>query len=361
MKKIVKAIMAILLLGSAFNVFAEETEAIFRLGGFGQGNAIINGHSNDAAADLGGGVSMEIGLPLTLFGKQHGFSFHGAVDSLLAEKSPVTDGTDIDALFGYWIRFPLGENGFALQPEISYGGIAKTTEPGATECSGSDQLLQLGLSLRYNPQNFANGMLEFELTPTFGIETFDSPHSIYVGGRVGMLLVFGGNGNKGNKNTAAAKPAVKDDRAEENKIVEQTKKEIENDPDLKGAVSVRLTDEGVTISLDTINFKPDSFDLVDSEFPKLDKIAVMLKRYTNDLHVVGHCAKTADSTPEADVEFSKKRADTVANYLILQGVRKTNTNMTVTGKGSSEPRGDNNTEEGRQLNRRVEITLVRKH
>ncbi|MBO4319095.1 MAG: OmpA family protein [Treponema sp.] len=358
MKRIVKAIMAMLLLGSAFNVFAEETDAVFRLGGFGQGNAIINGHSNDAAADLGGGISMEIGLPVTVFGKQNGFSFHGAIDTLLGEKDPVTDGTDIDVLFGYWMRFPLGDKGFALQPEISYGGIAKSTKPAETEYAGSDQLLQLGLSLRYNPKNFANGMLEFELTPTFGIETFNSPNSIYVGGRVGMLIVFGGSKNGENK--SAAKPKT-DDRAEENKIVEQTKKEIESDPDLKGAVSVRLTDEGVTISLDTINFKPDSFDLMDSEFPKLDKIAVMLKRYTNDLHVVGHCAKTADSTPEADVEFSKKRADTVANYLILQGVRRTNTKMTVSGKGSSEPRGDNNTEAGRQLNRRVEITLVRKY
>ena len=359
MKKIVKAIMAILLLGSAFSLYAEDTDVVFRGGFFGQGNAIINGHSNDAAADLGGGISMEIGLPVTVFGKQNGFSFHGAYDTLLGEKDPVTGGTDIDVLFGYWMRFPLGDNGFAFQPEISYGGIAKSTKPSETEYAGSDQLLQLGLSLRYNPKTFANGMLEFELTPTFGIETFNSPNSIYVGGRVGMLFVFGGSKDSGNK--APAKPKAADDRAEENKIVEQTIKEIESDPDLKGAVSVRLTDEGVTISLDTINFKPDSFDLVDSEFPKLDKIAVMLKRYTNDLHVVGHCAKTADSTPEADVEFSRKRAETVANYLILQGVRRTNTKMTVTGKGSSEPRGDNNTEAGRQLNRRVEITLVRKY
>lgn len=357
MKKIIKTILAATLFSLAFNGFAEDTDVVFRGGVFGQGNAIINGHSNDAAADLGGGISMEIGLPVTVFGRQNGFSFHGAYDTLLGEKDPVTGGQDIDVLFGYWMRFPLGDNGFALQPEISYGGIAKTTKPAETEYAGSDQLLQLGLSLRYNPKNFANGMLEFELTPTFGIETFNSPNSIYVGGRVGMLVVFGGNGGSSSKKS----DAKKNDRTEENKIVEQTKKEIESDPDLKGAVSVRLTDEGVTISLDTINFKPDSFDLMESEYPKLDKIAAMLRRYTNDLHVVGHCAKTADSTPEADVEFSQKRAETVANYLILQGVRKTKTKMTVSGKGSSEPRGDNNTEQGRQLNRRVEVTLVRKY
>lgn len=357
MKKIVKAIAAVLLSCSAVFAFAEETEPVFRLGAYGQGNAIINGHSNDAAADLGGGISMEIGLPVTLFGQQNGFSFRGGIDPLLGVKDPVTGGEDIDVLFGYWMRFPLGDQGFALQPEISYGGISKTTKPSGTEYAGSDQLLQLGLSLRYNPRNFANGMLEFELTPTFGIETFNSPHSMYVGGRLGMLIVFGGSKSASKPKTEKAK----DDRAEENKIVEQTVKEIESDPDLKGAVSVRLTDEGVTISLDTINFKPDSFDLMETEFPKLDKIAAMLRRYTNDLHVVGHCAKTADSTPEADVEFSRKRAETVANYLILQGVRKTKTKMTVSGKGSSEPRGDNNTEAGRQLNRRVEITLVRKY
>ena len=59
MKKIIKTILAATLFSLAFNGFADDTDVVFRGGVFGQGNAIINGHSNDAAADLGGGISLE--------------------------------------------------------------------------------------------------------------------------------------------------------------------------------------------------------------------------------------------------------------------------------------------------------------
>ena len=60
-----------------------------------------------------------------------------------------------------------------------------------------------------------------------------------------------------------------------------------------------------------------------------------------------------------DVELSTKRAQVVADYLIERGVR-TKSDISIEGRGSSEPRGDNNTESGRRRNSRIEIILLRK-
>ena len=345
-KKILLGIALASLVGASS--FAADADLVVRYGIFGQGNAIINGHSEDAAADLGAGLSFEFGMPFYIFGKQNGLKMLVSYDPLLGVKSPVTKGSDVDVLFGYWLRFPIGLTDFAFQPELDYGLIYKYVTTDSTT-SRMDQKFLLGLSMRWNPLDFAKGKLEFEFTPQFGIETFNSPNSIYLGARLGAHFIFGKN-------------AGTDDRiaAREGKIVDATAKEIASDPDLKDAVSVYRSAEGITVCLDSINFKPDSYELEETEYVKLDKVVKMLKKYDNTLHIVGHCAKTAGSTDEEDKEFSLQRAKTVASYFEQKGVRKSSTKIRISGKGSSEPRGDNETEEGRKLNRRVEVTLVRK-
>lgn len=343
MKKIFTALFAATVLGGA--VFATDAELVVRYGVFGQGNAIVNGNGG---GDLGGGFTFEYGMPFYIAGKQNGFGVKIDGDALLGAKSPVKSGADYETLLSYWVRFPFGLTDFAFQPELDYGVIYKETDDGTAADSKMDQKLVVGLSFRYNPLNIAGGKMEFELTPEFGIEFHKDP-TMYFGGRLGVHYIFGKN-------------AGTDERiaARENGIVDLTAKEIANDPDLKDAVSVYRSPEGVTICLDSINFLPDSSDLEPSEYVKLDKVVRMLKQYTNTLKITGHCAKTPDGTDEEDIKFSKERAQTVADYLIKKGVRSSNTKIRVYGKGSSEPRADNDTEEGRKLNRRVEVTLVRK-
>ena len=347
MKKIVLAALATVMSVSSA-LFAKDADLVVRYGAFGQGNVIVNGHGDDAAADVGGGLSFEYGMPFSIFGLQNGLGVHASISPIVGVKDPVKSGTDIDALIGYWVRIPFGTSDFAFQPEISYGLIDKSVKA-ATNTSEMDQLLQVGLSFRWNPLDVAGGKLDFEFTPQFGIETFDSPHSMYIGARLGILYIWGMNG--GTADRIAAR---------ENRTVAQTAKEIENDPDLKGAVSVYRSAEGVTICLDTVNFKPDSTELEESEYKKLDKVVSMLQRYNNKLHIVGHCAKIPGADDEEDMKFSKERAQTVADYLIKKGARS-HSSIKVEGKGSSEPRADNDTEEGRIRNRRVEVTIVRKY
>ena len=55
-------------------------------------------------------------------------------------------------------------------------------------------------------------------------------------------------------------------------------------------VEVTSTDRGVTISVEKIQFEPDSSRLMESEKEKLRKIAQILKQFDNDLLITGHCA-----------------------------------------------------------------------
>ena len=120
-------------------------------------------------------------------------------------------------------------------------------------------------------------------------------------------------------------------------------------------VSVKKSEKGLTISLENIQFEPDSAKLMESEKNKLKKLADILVQFQNDLLVTGHCAERG--TQNARQKLSEERADSVADYLKKLGVRDSY-HIFTTGKGSSEPTAPNTTEEGRAKNRRVEITIL---
>ena len=109
------------------------------------------------------------------------------------------------------------------------------------------------------------------------------------------------------------------------------------------------------ISLDKIQFEPDSDILLDSEKLKLEKIAEILNQFSNDLLITGHCADRG--TVKARQLLSEQRAQSVASYLEELGVRD-EYHIFTQGKGSTEPVASNATEEGRIKNRRVEITIM---
>lgn len=120
-------------------------------------------------------------------------------------------------------------------------------------------------------------------------------------------------------------------------------------------ISIKKGEKGLTISLDNIQFEPDSNVLLSSEKLKLKKIAEILNQYSNDLLITGHCAERG--TVKARQKLSEQRAESVAEYLKQIGVRD-EYHIFTQGKGSSEPAASNATEEGRAKNRRVEITIM---
>jgi outer membrane protein OmpA-like peptidoglycan-associated protein len=120
--------------------------------------------------------------------------------------------------------------------------------------------------------------------------------------------------------------------------------------------AVRVVDEGITISLENIQFQADSAVLLPGEREKLDKIAEILLRYPDrDILVGGHTALAG--TRAGQMTLSRERASVVADYLIGKKVRPAGRVM-VRGYGAEEPLTDNTTEAGRRRNRRVEITIL---
>ena len=91
---------------------------------------------------------------------------------------------------------------------------------------------------------------------------------------------------------------------------------------------------------------------------KIKKIADILAAYPeNDLLISGHTARAG--TEESCQKLSSERAVSVADFLIILGVRDKNRIFTQ-GHGSKVPVASNKTEEGKAKNRRVEITLLDK-
>lgn len=103
-----------------------------------------------------------------------------------------------------------------------------------------------------------------------------------------------------------------------------------------------------------ITFSFDDATLNPSFRPTLDKLASTMNEYNqNTITIAGHTdSKGADAY---NMDLSRKRAYAVANYLSARGVASNRIN--VVAYGESRPVADNNSDYGRQQNRRVELTV----
>jgi outer membrane protein OmpA-like peptidoglycan-associated protein len=118
---------------------------------------------------------------------------------------------------------------------------------------------------------------------------------------------------------------------------------------------VTVVDEGISINLDDIQFFSSSARMLPGEDRKLAQISAILMQYRNrNILVGGHTAQAGNT--EGDIELSEARARIVADYLIRNNIRAAS-EIEVRGYGASRPIADNDTEAGRQKNRRVEIVL----
>lgn len=145
---------------------------------------------------------------------------------------------------------------------------------------------------------------------------------------------------------------VDKDRKEE--IAEDIEEEL-REKELDDDFEVEKTDKGVIINLSDILFDFAESELREDSMEKLDEIAKILKRYENfSMLIEGHTDNVG--TPSDNQELSEDRAKAVKDYLILKGI--TEDALISLGYGENNPKTSNNTEEGRALNRRVEIVII---
>jgi len=110
------------------------------------------------------------------------------------------------------------------------------------------------------------------------------------------------------------------------------------------------------LTLEGVNFDNNEAILRLDAYPALDRAAASLKEWGDvKVEVAGH---TDDrSTDEYNLELSQRRAEAVRAYLIGKGISADR--LTAKGYGESKPIADNDTEEGRFKNRRVELSPVK--
>lgn len=134
--------------------------------------------------------------------------------------------------------------------------------------------------------------------------------------------------------------------------MDQQAKELEQN--IPGA-KVSRVGEGIAVTFDSgLLFEFDSDRVTSNAAANLQKLAESLDKYPNtDLMIVGHT--DAVGTDSYNQGLSERRARSAAAFLVQQGVASGR--LQSVGRGETEPIATNDTEEGRQLNRRVEVAI----
>lgn len=128
----------------------------------------------------------------------------------------------------------------------------------------------------------------------------------------------------------------------------------------KNEVQLTINERGLVISLKEAGFFPSGTAQVQpGALPLLDKIATSIFRYANTLRIEGHTDNIAINSPAfpSNWELSTARANSIVHYLIEKHGFK-GAKLSVTGYAEYRPIADNATEEGRRLNRRVDIVML---
>jgi len=122
-------------------------------------------------------------------------------------------------------------------------------------------------------------------------------------------------------------------------------------------VSVKSLQESETpLKLNNIYFDFDRYELKLESFSELDRVYKFLND-NPEIKVEISAHTDAVGSDEYNLELSQQRAESVVNYLITKGINSDR--LIAKGYGESQPVADNEIEEGKALNRRVEMKIVK--
>jgi outer membrane protein OmpA-like peptidoglycan-associated protein len=123
-----------------------------------------------------------------------------------------------------------------------------------------------------------------------------------------------------------------------------------------GPARVVLTASNIAI-MDKVQFETGKADLKEESHSLLDEVAKMLKDnpQVELISVEGHTDSTG--SPDFNRKLSQQRAESVAKYLSTKGVKAAR--MEPKGFGPDKPIADNESDAGREANRRVEFNILK--
>ena len=149
---------------------------------------------------------------------------------------------------------------------------------------------------------------------------------------------------------------------EQQKAIDQQRVEIDKNRALidelkRRNIDARETSRGVMVNLPSVNFEFDRADLTRDGRNKVDQIASIIRRDAPNRRVTveGHASRESAAQEAYNQRLSERRANTVADALERDGV--SGRNISSQGLGTRAPVASNDTESGRQQNRRVEVII----
>ena len=119
-------------------------------------------------------------------------------------------------------------------------------------------------------------------------------------------------------------------------------------------LETRDTERGLVVNMSDVLFDTGSYTLRQVAREKLARIAGILLNYP-ELRIESEGHTDTIGSLELNQKLSQNRADAVGEYLISQGIPESS--VTSIGKDFSVPVASNDTAEGRQKNRRVELIV----
>jgi outer membrane protein OmpA-like peptidoglycan-associated protein len=151
-------------------------------------------------------------------------------------------------------------------------------------------------------------------------------------------------------------------QAEQQKAIDQQRDELEKNRALieemkRRNIEARETSRGVMVNLPNVNFEFDSADLTREGRNRVNQIASIIGREAPSRRVTveGHASRESAAQESYNQRLSERRANIVADELERNGVD--GRNLSSRGLGTRAPIASNETEAGRQQNRRVEVII----
>jgi outer membrane protein OmpA-like peptidoglycan-associated protein len=129
------------------------------------------------------------------------------------------------------------------------------------------------------------------------------------------------------------------------------------DPDAEVAsslseVGAQESDRGYTLRLSSAEFAPGESAFAPTDPMRIDRVVSVLKEHP-EMHALVEGHTDSRGSDMANEKLSKERADAVKQALVARGIEESR--IDANGIGESRPIADNETAEGREQNRRVEI------
>ncbi len=126
-------------------------------------------------------------------------------------------------------------------------------------------------------------------------------------------------------------------------------------PLAKDDLLLQTLEVGKTFRLKHLYFEFDKWDLHPRSYVELNKLVKIMREHPRmKIQINGHT--DSEGEERYNIYLSRKRAKSVMAYLISQGISESR--LRYKAFGESRPVADNETEEGRQLNRRVEFVIL---